>query len=82
MWAAFGGYTGRTHTIAQVRQRYTEVFNVLIYVMCMEYRALTQTKRRHDKMADAWDDLERQLRVARATATMEHRIQRAARCKR
>lgn len=47
---------------------------MLIYVMCMEYRALTQTKRRHDKMADAWDDLERQLRVARATATMEHRI--------
>lgn len=58
----------------QVRQRYTEVFNVLIYVMCMEHRALVQTKRSHDKMAAEWEDLERQLRVAKATATMEHRI--------
>lgn len=58
----------------QVRQRYTEVFNVLIYVMCMEHRALVQTKRSHDKMAAKWEDLERQLRVAKATATMEHRI--------
>lgn len=65
----------------QVRQRYTEVFNVLIYVMCMEYRALVQTKRSHDNMAAEWEDLDRQLRVARATATMEHRVreQHAAR---
>lgn len=40
----------------------------------MEYRALVQTKRSHDSMAAEWEDLERQLRVARATATMEHRI--------
>eukprot|EP00892_Ulva_mutabilis_P004750 jgi/Ulvmu1/2647/UM014_0099.1 len=64
----------RAQAINKVRQRYTEVFNVLMYAMCMEYRALVQSKRKTDTMEESWEDMERQLRVARATATMEHRI--------
>ena len=50
------------------------MFNAVLYVLCVMYEALHQTKVKHDEMASNWDDMEQQLRVAKAKAAMEKRL--------
>lgn len=58
----------------QVRKRYAEMFNAIFYVLCIFREALNQTKVKHDDMAYNWEDMEQQLRVAKAKAAMEKRL--------
>lgn len=58
----------------QVRKRYAEMFNAVIYVLCILHEALNQIKVRHDEMANNWEDMQQQLRVAKAIAAMEKKL--------
>jgi ABC-type phosphate transport system auxiliary subunit len=60
--------------VVQVRKRYAEMFNAVFYVLCIIREALNQMKVKHDEMASNWEDMEQQLRVARAKAAMEKRL--------
>lgn len=50
------------------------MFNAVLYVLCIIHEALNQTKVKHDEMSSNWEDMEQQLRVAKAKAAMEKRL--------
>lgn len=50
------------------------MFNAVFYVLCIVHEALNQTKIKHDEMSGMWEDMQQQLRVAKAKAAMEKRL--------
>lgn len=50
------------------------MFNAVVYVLCVLYETLNQTKAKNDEMATNWEDMEQQVRVSRATAAMEKKL--------